>query len=101
MHRLITSVADLHRAQPQMHRLLFEQSPRTPECLARLRELEQRLAAEIAYHLRRLGVGGPDPDLHALLFVQAVEAQVHRAFLDPPEGRTTDQCLAVVIAFWT
>ncbi|MEU1954642.1 TetR/AcrR family transcriptional regulator [Nocardia rhamnosiphila] len=101
VHRLITSVADLHLAQPQMHRLLFEQAPRTPEGLARLRELEQRLAAEVAYHLRRLEAGGPDPDLNALLFVQAVEAQVHGAVLDPPEGRTTDQCLEAVIAFWT
>ncbi|MGW0005337.1 TetR/AcrR family transcriptional regulator [Nocardia grenadensis] len=101
VHRLITSVADLHRTQPQMHRLLFDRSPRTPEGLARLRELEERLAAEVAYHLRRLEVGGPDPDLNALLFVQAVEAQVHGAVLDPPEGRTTDECLAAVIAFWT
>ncbi|WP_063060180.1 TetR/AcrR family transcriptional regulator [Nocardia sienata] len=101
VHRLITAVADLHRAQPQTHRLLFEQSPRTPETLARLRELERRLAAEVAGHLRRLGVGGADPGLHALLFVQAVEAQVHGAVLDPPEGRTTDECLEAVIAFWT
>ncbi|MFI2233252.1 TetR/AcrR family transcriptional regulator [Nocardia testacea] len=101
VRRLITSVADLHRAQPHTHRLLFEQSPRTPEALARLRELERRLAAEVAYHLRRLEVAGVDPDLDALLFVQAVEAQVHGAVLDPPEGRTTDQCLEAVITFWT
>ncbi|MEV0105887.1 TetR/AcrR family transcriptional regulator [Nocardia sp. NPDC050799] len=101
VHRLITSVADLHRAQPRMHRLLFEQSPRTPEGLTRLRDLEQRLAAEVAYHLRRLEVAGADPDLDALLFVQAVEAQVHGAVLNPPEGRTADRCLEAVTAFWT
>ncbi|ONM48902.1 TetR/AcrR family transcriptional regulator [Nocardia donostiensis] len=101
VHRLITAVAHLHSAQPRMHRLLFEQAPRTPEGVAQLRQLEQRLADEVTYHLCRLDVGGSDPALTALLFVQAVEAQVHGAVLNPPSGRTTEQCVQAVIDFWT
>ncbi|MGW5387352.1 TetR/AcrR family transcriptional regulator [Nocardia sp. NPDC003963] len=100
VHRLISAVAQLHHAQPHMHRLLFEQAPRTPESIAQFRQLEQRLAAEVAYHLHRLDLGGPDADLTALLFVQAVEAQVHGAVLHPPPGRTTEQCVQTVIDFW-
>jgi AcrR family transcriptional regulator len=98
--RLILAVAEIHRAQPRMHQLLFEQAPRTPEIIARLRQLEQLLAEEVAFHLRRFDPGYPEPDLTALLMVQAVEAQVHGAVLDPPQGRSTDQCVDVVIGFW-
>ncbi|MFI5715773.1 TetR/AcrR family transcriptional regulator [Nocardia sp. NPDC051750] len=98
--RLILAVAEIHRAQPRMHQLLFEQAPRTPEIIARLRQLEQLLAEEVAFHLRRVDPGCPEPDLTALLMVQAVEAQVHGAVLAPPQGRSTDQCVDVVISFW-
>ncbi|WP_218020554.1 hypothetical protein [Nocardia beijingensis] len=37
----------------------------------------------------------------ALLLVQAVEAQVHGAVLDPPEGRTADECRRAIIDLWT
>ncbi|MEU1982821.1 TetR/AcrR family transcriptional regulator [Nocardia sp. NPDC019395] len=100
VHRLIGVVVRFHRAQPRMHRLLFDQAPRTAEGVRQLRQLEQRLAEEVAYHLRRLAPGAADPGLNALLFVQAVEAQVHGAVLDPPSGRTSDQCIQAIIDFW-
>ncbi|TVS14821.1 MAG: TetR/AcrR family transcriptional regulator [Gammaproteobacteria bacterium] len=84
--RLIDAVVALHRRDPAMHRLLFDQTPRTPEMATRLRSLEQRLAAAVAIELKRLGVGGPQPEARALLLVQAVEAQVHGAVLDPPDN---------------
>ncbi|WP_067827830.1 TetR/AcrR family transcriptional regulator [Actinomadura kijaniata] len=97
---LVGAVAALHGAEPRMHRLLFDQAPRTPEGVGRLRALEESLAAEVEYHLRRLGVGGPDPGLTALLLVQAVEAQVHGAVLRPPAGRSTDTCVTAVTELW-
>lgn len=46
-----------------MHRLLYEQAPRTPASTEKLKQFEQLLAGEVAFHLSRLGVGGGDPAL--------------------------------------
>ncbi|MFF7941007.1 hypothetical protein ACFZC5_14940 [Nocardia gamkensis] len=53
------------------------------------------------FHLRRLDVGGTDPALTAMLLVQAVEAQIHGAVLDPPADRTADECGRAVVDLWT
>ncbi|MFI9408300.1 TetR/AcrR family transcriptional regulator [Nocardia gamkensis] len=101
VRRLVVAVTRLHTAQPDTHRLLFDQAPRTPEGAARLRQLEEVLAGEVEFHLRRLDVGGTDPALTAMLLVQAVEAQIHGAVLDPPAGRTADECGRAVVDLWT
>ncbi|MEU6827757.1 hypothetical protein ABZ894_03810 [Nocardia beijingensis] len=44
---------------------------------------------------------GDDQALTALLLVQAVEAQVHGAVLDPQEGRTADECGRAIVDLWT
>ncbi|GAA4638663.1 TetR/AcrR family transcriptional regulator [Actinoallomurus vinaceus] len=96
---LVGALADLHEIDPHTHRLLYDQAPRPPEAARRLRELQLTLAAEVEVHLRRLGVGGPDEALTALLLVQAVEAQVHGAVLDPPAGRTPGECVEAIVAW--
>ncbi|XVQ09353.1 TetR/AcrR family transcriptional regulator [Spirillospora sp. CA-255316] len=97
---LIEGVVGLHAAEPRMHRLLFDQTPRTPEGIRSLRALEESLAAEIEYHLRRLGVGGTDPGLMAFLLVQGVEAQLHGVVLQPPQGRSVEACVCAVVDLW-
>ncbi|MFR9769189.1 TetR/AcrR family transcriptional regulator [Nocardia sp. SC052] len=101
IRQLVVAVTRLHTAQPDMHRLLFDQAPRTAAGVERLRQLERVLADEVEFHLRRLEVGGDDPGLTALLLVQAVEAQIHGAVLDPPPGRTADECGRAIIDLWT
>ncbi|MFE3002415.1 TetR/AcrR family transcriptional regulator [Nocardia sp. NPDC059246] len=101
VRRLITAVARLHTAAPHMHRLLYEQAPRTPASTAKLRQFEQLLAGEVAFHLSRLGVAGADPALTALLLIQAVEAQIHGVVLEPLDGHTIESSVEVVIEFWT
>ncbi|OIK07922.1 hypothetical protein BIV23_02450 [Streptomyces monashensis] len=90
VHTLVRVLAELHLARPRMHRLLYDQAPRPTEAAAQLREVQRRIAAEVEFHLRRLGVGGSDPDLTAILLVQEVEAQLHGALLDPPPGHTIE-----------
>ncbi|MFE3229037.1 hypothetical protein [Nocardia sp. NPDC059228] len=58
------------------------------------------LADEVDFHLGRLG-GGADPALTAALLVQAVEAQIHGAALEPPADRTIEDCVESVVEFWT
>ncbi|WP_433566829.1 TetR/AcrR family transcriptional regulator [Nocardia sp. CA-151230] len=101
VRRLITAVTRLHTTAPHMHRLLYEQAPRTPASTEKLKQFEQLLAGEVTFHLSRLGVGGTDPALTAVLLVQAVEAQIHGVVLDPLDGRAIDDCVEIVIEFWT
>ncbi|MEU1959934.1 TetR/AcrR family transcriptional regulator [Nocardia sp. NPDC019304] len=101
IRQLVAAVTRLHTAQPDLHRLLFDRAPRTAEGVERLRELERVLAGEVEFQLRRLEVGGGDPALTALLLVQAVQAQIHGTVLDPPDGRTADECGRAIIDLWT
>ncbi|MFE3258352.1 TetR/AcrR family transcriptional regulator [Nocardia sp. NPDC059091] len=101
VRRLITAVARLHTAAPHMHRLLYKQAPRTPASTAKLRQFEQLLAGEVAFHLSRLGVAGADPTLTALLLIQAVEAQIHGVVLEPLDGHTIESSVEFVNEFWT
>ncbi|WP_030940797.1 TetR/AcrR family transcriptional regulator [Streptomyces sp. NRRL S-646] len=93
---LVHAVADVHTTEPGLHRLLYDQAPRPKETAARLREVQKWIAAEVEHHLHRLAVGGPDRRLTALLLVQSIEAQVHGALLDPPEGCTTAQVVSAI-----
>ncbi|MEU8801944.1 hypothetical protein [Spirillospora sp. NPDC048819] len=97
MRTLVGTLADVHRADPATHRLLYDQAPRPPEAARRLREFQAAMAAEVEHHLARLDAGGPDRALTALLLVQALEAQVHGAVLDPPPGRTTAESVEAAV----
>ncbi len=98
--RLIDAVVALHRQDPAMHRLLFDQTPRTPEMAARLRSLERQLATAVAEQLQRLGVGGALPATRGLLLVQAIEAQIHGAVLDPPDDLPTEGLVHEMLELW-
>jgi len=100
LHDLVHRVAALHTTRPTLHRLLFDQAPRTPDLVARFRAAELAIAARLAGHLRRLGVARSDPETAALLAVQGVEAQIHGVMLTPPAGRDRDTLLAAIVTQW-
>ncbi|MBA0052913.1 TetR/AcrR family transcriptional regulator [Streptomyces sp. AJS327] len=81
---LVATAAAPHGERPGAHRLLFDQTPRVPALVAELRAFEREIAVALGGHLRRLGLGGSDPEGLALLAVQGIEAQLHGAVLDPP-----------------
>ncbi|MEV7884964.1 TetR/AcrR family transcriptional regulator [Streptomyces sp. NPDC002817] len=95
---LVHGLAAPHLTRPRVHRLLYDQAPRPAEAAARLRAVQDGIAREVEFHLRRLGVGGPDPALTALLLVQGVEAQLHGALLEPPPGHTVEEVIGAVEA---
>lgn len=97
---LVGEVAALHTDRPALHRLLYDQAPRTPGLVSRFRQAERRIAGALADELRRLGAGGPDPGLSALLAVQGIEAQLHGALLDPQDDGDTDGRLRAVTRLW-
>lgn len=99
LNRLIDTAVTLHEADPAMHRLLFDQTPRSPETAVALRRLETLMASAVAAQLRRLGVGGRHSETRALLLVQGLEAQVHGAVLTP-SATERSEVVAEMKAMW-
>lgn len=90
----IEAMTEVHAQNPRLHRLLSEEVPRTPELAKVLDGVEAAVTAEVEFHLRRLGVGGPHPHRRAVLVVQMTEAVAHRAVLDASEAEESDEYLA-------
>jgi len=84
---VIGAVIDLHRDRPQLHRLLLEEAPLSPELRASVRQLE---AATVAAFLHRRPDPPADPELTATPLVQAVEAWAHRFVLHPADRHDED-----------
>ncbi|MFC8041918.1 TetR/AcrR family transcriptional regulator [Nocardia sp. NPDC057353] len=88
---LVTAVVELHSDRPALHDLMHRVAAGRVEELAAVRALEDRLAAEVAFHLARCGRGGDDPAALARTVVHVVDAQVHRV------SRDVDQLVALVL----
>ncbi len=97
---LVAAYVDLNTAPPggsAVHRVIHDEAPRTPEVLEVLDRVHGFVAGEVEHHLRRLGLGAGDPGLSAWTLVRALDAVVHRVVLDPPPGRTREQCAAEAV----
>lgn len=97
---LLDVLVALHQSDPALHRILFDLTPRSRELVARLRALEARLGDAVGEELERLGVGGAHPRARGLLMVQGLEAQVHGAVLDPPDGLELEALVAEMKGLW-
>jgi AcrR family transcriptional regulator len=82
---LIGLTAELNDTS-RLHAILFSDCPRTPALAARLDAFMDGLVSEVAHHLERTGVGGPDPIRRAHLLVAAADAAVHQVVLAAPPG---------------
>jgi AcrR family transcriptional regulator len=77
----------IHRDEPALHRVLFEEAPRTPEALAALRTFERDTVAAVETLLAN------DPQVHvrdiplaAYMTVTAIESITHKYVSSHPEG---------------
>lgn len=96
---LVGITVEVNRNRPRLQRMIFEEAPRPPELVEKLRELEAKIAGEVERYLRRSGLGGEEPGLAAFIVVHAVEALVHDVVLSPPKGHSTESCVEAVVAF--
>lgn len=77
--------AELHTRQPRLHRVLFEESPRPPELLARFHRAVDDAGGAVERLLREdPALDLPDPARSARVVITTVESLVHR-FVDRPE----------------
>ncbi|MGV0810450.1 TetR/AcrR family transcriptional regulator [Mycolicibacterium boenickei] len=97
MRTILDTVVELHSDRPGLHALMHRVVPARADELAALQRFEDHLAREIAFHLRRCGVGGADDEgalATAQVLVHAVDAQLHRVL--PRRGMDTEPLLALV-----
>lgn len=77
--RLVQAMIDLHGRDRQLHRVLFEETPLPARIRRQLADVERAVADHIADFLRgHPEVTAPDPDLAAMVLVQAIEGLTHR-----------------------
>ncbi len=97
IRELIATMIEAHRVDPQLHRVLVEQIPRT----GRLAEVEgfdrEALAIVRGYlELHRDRIHAVDLDLAAFICVSSVEAVTHGAVLHCPELIADDKVPAFI-----
>jgi AcrR family transcriptional regulator len=93
----VAAMVGLHADGRELHRVLFEEAPRPPEQLARLRTLERDLTTLLATRLAtHPEVTAPDPTLAARLTIDVIESLVHRIATDGA-SRIPDDVLAAEI----
>ncbi len=100
----VTALVDLHATDRRLHRVLFEEAPRPPAQLTRLRDLESELTDRIAALLEgHPEVRAPDLGLAARLVIDTVESLVHRVATDDgsgiPDDVLSDEITRMVVAY--
>lgn len=103
---VVGAMVALHADGRGLHRVLFEEAPRPPEQLARLRGLERDLTAMLADRLaRHPEVTAPEPAVAARLTIDVVESLVHRIATDEtsriPDAVLTAEITRLVVAYLT
>jgi AcrR family transcriptional regulator len=103
---VVAAMVALHADGRELHRVLFEEAPRPPEQLTRLRDLERDLTAMLAGRLAsHPEVTAPDPDLAARLTIDVIESLVHRIATDAtsaiPDDVLAAEITRLVLAYLT
>ncbi len=84
LERVLATLLELHRQQPTLHRVLFEEAPRPPQLRDRLeRAFEDASAALARYLASRPEVTVTDIPVAAQLVVQSLEAITHGLVIHP------------------
>ncbi|MGB3475185.1 MAG: TetR/AcrR family transcriptional regulator [Mycobacterium sp.] len=80
----VRSAIDNHREDPGLHRVLFEEAPRSPEFLDHLHQLERMAVASTAKLLAQYPeVNVSDSATAAQIIVATIESLVHRLIATP------------------
>jgi AcrR family transcriptional regulator len=88
---VVDAMVRLHSTDARLHRVLFEEAPRPPEQLARLRALERDLTDVVASLLDgHPEVHVADVRVAARLAIDTIESLVHRVATDEGSGIAPD-----------
>lgn len=101
LREVITSIAEPHAAQPDLHSLLVRHALVHPGFADTVRATEREVAAALAAELTRLGIARPRARTWALLAVEGINAQIHGTLLHPPPGVSTAAMIDEITHMWT
>jgi hypothetical protein len=104
--RLVAAMVELHARDPELHRVLFEETPVPRRVRRILAESENRVTAMVARQLEgHRQFARRDPALAARIVVQTVEALVHNLILHDAQAADVqtrvDEIVALVVAYLT
>ncbi|MGU3651312.1 TetR/AcrR family transcriptional regulator [Mycolicibacterium sp. A43C] len=99
----VRATIDNHRDDPALHRVLFEQAPRSAALLERLHEIESRAVAGVTELLRHHPeVEVADPNFAARLTVTTIESLVHRLIVQPVDTiQLEDEVVRLLFGYLT
>jgi AcrR family transcriptional regulator len=84
LERALGALLELHRHQPGLHRVLFEEAPRPAQLRDRFEQVFERTSAALAGYLAcQPEITVADPQLAAQLVVRSVEAITHGLVIHP------------------
>ncbi|WP_217909898.1 TetR/AcrR family transcriptional regulator [Pseudenhygromyxa sp. WMMC2535] len=95
----VEAIVDAHRRHPRMHQVLEEVSPRTPELIARARELKRIMQRELAAQLRRLRPELDQVERKAALLTSAIPAAIHDDIGERRDAAMVDELVALCIRY--
>ncbi|MDP7735235.1 TetR/AcrR family transcriptional regulator [Mycobacterium paragordonae] len=90
----VRAAIDNHRDNPRLHRVLFEEAPRAPAFLARMRELEQ-FGVDVAARLLEQHPDVRTGRMTAHVVVATIDSLVHR-LVTSPDGSDFQDVFRVV-----
>lgn len=93
LREVLTAMVALHAREPNLHRLLFEETPLPGQLRSRVAEIERGLAGVVEQWLRERGTSA-DPELTAWFVVQSVEGLTHRWVLESAVDRPDEEFVA-------
>lgn len=94
----VEAMVALHRREPRLHRVLFEEAPLPAGLRRSLAQREEALAAQVARLLEsHPALSLPDPQAAAYLVVRSVEGLVHGFILHPPKHLEPDVFQAQIV----
>ena len=92
LERIVGALLELHRGQPRLHRVLFEEAPRPPRIRRTLdRVFDEACAALTGYLALRPEIRVADAQLAAQLVVQAIEAITHGLVIHPRRATAAER----------
>ena len=106
VERLVAAMVELHTRDPELHRVLFEETPMRQRVRRMRAESEDRVTAMFESELkRRSEFARRDSALAARIVVQTVEALVHNLVLHDTRAvgvqSEVDEIVALVVAYLT
>lgn len=99
VRRFVTAVVAVHAADPRLHRILFEEAPRSRRMQQKLLAVEAELVTWTAQYLRSQNeIAIRDPALAAHMLVETIEGVTHKVVIHGDGRMPIDTYVGEIVA---